>query len=97
MKILSISYVELTGPFKLMPGSYDYGFEYLLPNSLPTSFEGKRGHIRYTVKCVIAIRIWPDEVLYEPITVIRELDLNVNPEFKVNYLIHTFFVSTFEE
>lgn len=81
----------------MTPGLHDYEFEYLLPNSLPTSFEGKRGYIRYTVKCVIAIRIWPDEVLNEPITVIREFDLNSYPEFRVTYLMHTFIVPNFEK
>lgn len=65
-------------------GSYDYSFEYKLPYEMPTSFEGKYGHIRYAACVVLGIPMWSDEEFEEPFTFIQTIDLNVNAALRVS-------------
>lgn len=62
----------------------------MLPDGLPTSFEGRFGHIRYTARVVLDIPLWPDKTFEEPFTVLKAINLNEIPTLRV---IHFIFVS----
>lgn len=64
-------------------GNHVYPFTCVLPPTLPSSFEGDYGHVRYTIK-VILDRPWKfDQEIKAAFTVISPLDLNVNPSLTV--------------
>jgi hypothetical protein len=67
----------------LAEGEHCFPFSTLLPPKLPSSFEGKFGHIRYTVKVVIK-RPWKfDHEIKSAFTVISPVDLNIREAAKV--------------
>lgn len=55
----------------MQPGTYEYGFQCDLPTTLPTSFEGEFGYIRYTATVCLDRVMWPDQIFEESITVIN--------------------------
>ncbi|XP_044729870.1 arrestin domain-containing protein 17-like [Chrysoperla carnea] len=68
---------------EIPPGKYSYPFSCKLPESLPSSFEGKYGHIRYTAKVTLD-RPWKFDQEYKTaFTVISTVDLNLNPQVKI--------------
>lgn len=70
------------GDVVINPGEYVYNFHYALPPTLPSSFEGTFGHIRYTVKAMMQ-RPWKfDHGAKAAFTVIAPLDLNMYPHVK---------------
>lgn len=48
--------------------------------------EGKIGYIRYSVNVILDIPIWPDKTFEEPFTVIKAVDLNSVPAYRVTLL-----------
>lgn len=64
-------------------GLYEYNFQCDLPSQLPTSVEGKYGHIRYTARVVLDIPMWPDTEFKERFTVIKPFDLNKDRSLRV--------------
>ncbi|PNF44086.1 hypothetical protein B7P43_G16231 [Cryptotermes secundus] len=69
-----------SGSTEMLPaGSHFFQFCMVVPNHLPSSFEGKYGHIRYTVKGILD-RPWTfsHEVMASFI-VMSTLDLNLDP------------------
>ena len=68
---------------ELPAGQHTYPFTCALPPTLPSSFEGEFGHIRYTIKVTLD-RPWKfDQDTIKAFTVISAVDLNVNPRLKV--------------
>ncbi|KAJ4443542.1 hypothetical protein ANN_05215 [Periplaneta americana] len=64
----------------LPAGEYCYQFNMILPNNLPSSFEGKYGYIRYTVKATLD-RPWKfDHDVKAAFTVLSHVDLNSDPQ-----------------
>lgn len=64
-------------------GQQVYPFTCVLPPTLPSSFEGVHGFVRYTVK-VIFDRPWKfDQEVKVAFTVLSPLDLNQNAELTV--------------
>lgn len=60
----------------MAPGFHTYRFSCLLPQNLPTSFEGQHGKIRYTCK-VSLDRPWKFDLTYKvAFTVLKQQDLN---------------------
>ncbi|XP_058454318.1 arrestin domain-containing protein 2-like [Malaya genurostris] len=60
----------------VQPGTYNHGFACKLPETLPASFEGKRGHIRYWLKATLE-RPWRQTKMHSlNFQVVRQLDLN---------------------
>jgi hypothetical protein len=58
----------------------------LLPDHLPASFEGKYGHIRYTVKGIL-LRPWKhNHEVMATFSVMPKLDLNLDPLNRVSLL-----------
>lgn len=75
------------GELELPIGTHIYPFTCLLPPTLPSSFEGEFGHVRYTVKVKLD-RPWKfDHETKAAFTVLSPLDLNANPRLKVRLLI----------
>lgn len=64
-------------------GEHSFPFEVRLPeDNLPTTFEGKHGHVKYWLKAILD-RPWKDEIkIVEPFTVTERIDVN-QPEFLV--------------
>lgn len=81
------------GPtIELPSGTYTYPFSYTLPSTLPSSFEGPEGHIRYTIKATLdPPRRFGDEVKIA-FTVISPVDLNLNSRLKVSVFIRNLLV-----
>lgn len=68
---------------ELPAGTHSYPFTCALPPTLPSSFEGEFGHVRYTIKVTLD-RPWKfDQDMKMAFTVISPVDLNVNPRVKV--------------
>ncbi|KAK3098424.1 hypothetical protein FSP39_019320 [Pinctada imbricata] len=82
--------VELDAPMKmrgmgsgennnLPQGQHAFPFSFILPPSLPSSFEGTWGYVRYTIKATID-KPWKfDHDTKRPFTVVALLDLNLQP------------------
>lgn len=69
---------------ELPAGRRKYTFACKLPTTLPTSFEGLYGYIRYTVKVILERSRKFDHTLKVAFTVLNELDLNsVSPTLLV--------------
>lgn len=66
-----------------MPGTYNYNFECMLPPGLPTSVEGRYGHVRYNIRVVIDRPLWSDKQFKVPFTVIRPVNINDFPSLRV--------------
>lgn len=64
-------------------GQYQYNFHCNLPAGLPTSLEGDVGYIRYRVRVVLDIPLWPDEEFEDIFTVIKPLNLNYDSTLRV--------------
>lgn len=66
----------------LEAGTHSYPFTCALPPTLPSSFEGEWGFVRYTVKVTLD-RPWKfDQDIKMAFTVISPVDLNANPRVK---------------
>ena len=67
----------------LIPGLHEYPFEFQLPYAVPSSFEGKFGHIKYTFRVVIQVPLWMNKVFKEQFTLIKAFNLNDHPVLRV--------------
>lgn len=73
---------------ELPPGTHKYPFTCALPPTLPSSFEGEFGHVRYTIKVTLD-RPWKfDQETKMAFTVVSHMDLNVNPEYRAPMQLH---------
>ncbi|KAK7870800.1 hypothetical protein R5R35_005463 [Gryllus longicercus] len=63
----------------LPPGTHSYPFRLILPLDLPSSFESKHGHVRYTAMAAIRRSGRFDHHCKSAFTVICPLDLNNEP------------------
>lgn len=70
--------------FALKAGMHVYPFGLELPSDLPSSFEARHGHIRYTIEVVIDVPLWMNKVFKEEFTVIKSLNLDDHPSLRVN-------------
>lgn len=63
--------------YELHPGIHQYPFAFQLPAEIPSSFDGKHGNVRYTLKAVMK-RSWykHDYICEIPITIHSVVDLN---------------------
>ena len=73
-----------SGPtLDLAAGITTYSFACMLPESLPSSFEGKYGHIRYSCKAVLDRPLKTDKEFRLPFSVIKSEDLNAVPSLAI--------------
>lgn len=68
----------------MQPGTYNYDYHCNLPEGLPTSLEADIGHIRYMVRVILDIPLETDTEFSEMFTVIKPLNLNLNPANRVS-------------
>ncbi|CAD6995989.1 unnamed protein product [Ceratitis capitata] len=64
-------------------GDYSYTFHVILPENLPTSFDGKYGQIHYEIITTIDRPARYPKVFKLPFTVIQPLDLNADTIYRV--------------
>ena len=67
-------------------GDYSYTFHVILPDNLPTSFDGKYGQIHYEIITTIDRPARYPKVFKLPFTVIQPLDLNLDTIYRVSGL-----------
>ena len=68
---------------ELQMGSYEFPFNFTLPQNIPSSFEGPHGGVRYYVKVTID-RPWKFDHSHTCFfTVVTPVDLNMNPQAQV--------------
>lgn len=65
---------------------YTYTFECQLPEGLPTSLEGDFGFIRYSATVVLEYPMNPPKVFVQYISVLKKLDLNLDPFMRVSLI-----------
>jgi len=71
--------------FRLEGGTHRYPFTFRLPPSVPSSYEGQVGYVRYTAEAKMVRPLKSDHVTRSAFTVISLVDLNLEPaEFRVN-------------
>ncbi|XP_032593465.1 arrestin domain-containing protein 17 isoform X2 [Drosophila grimshawi] len=66
-----------------LAGEYSYTFHVILPDNLPTSFDGKYGQIHYEIITTIERSGRYPKVFKLPFTVIQPLDLNADAIYRV--------------
>ncbi|TMW45818.1 hypothetical protein DOY81_009099 [Sarcophaga bullata] len=64
-------------------GTHAYSFNITLPTECPTSIEGEYGRVRYEFVVRINRFYRFDNVFKQQITVLRSVDLNLNPSYKL--------------
>ncbi|KAF2885772.1 hypothetical protein ILUMI_20407 [Ignelater luminosus] len=70
------------GEVVIPPGQHTYPFTCVLPPTLPSSFEGEFGYVRYIIKVTLD-RPWKfDQEAKRAFTVLSPVDLNVNSRLK---------------
>lgn len=70
---------------ELSAGVTSYSFACALPESVPSSFDGKYGNIRYICKAIIDRPSKPDKEYQLPFIVIKNENLNLIPELSQPY------------
>jgi hypothetical protein len=75
--------MEMGDDNPLSPGEHIYPFCFRLPYNLPSSFEGKAGYVRYTIRGIIDRPGEVDYITKRAFTVIAPLDLNTQPNAEV--------------
>lgn len=78
IKICSISAEERCLTAKI----YRFPFQFKLPSESPVSFEGAYGYIRYKLTAIIESPFRSNDVLTEPITILRAIDAT-EPDMQV--------------
>ncbi|XP_065354354.1 arrestin domain-containing protein 3-like [Calliphora vicina] len=71
------------GEGTLPAGTHTYTFQILVPLRCPTSCEARYGHIRYELMLKLNRPFRFDNEFSKPLTVLKLLDLNLNPAFRI--------------
>lgn len=69
----------------MMPGTYSYRFQCVIPPSVPTSVEGSIGHIRYSACLTIDIPMFQSKEFQQTFYVLKTIDLNNYPMLRVSF------------
>lgn len=70
--------------FEIPAGRHEFPFSFQLPEGIPSSFEGKHGRVRYSIKAVIVRSLLQRNFeCKQPFTVNAPLDLNTITEAKM--------------
>jgi hypothetical protein len=83
--LYSVTFCAVSGMTEMLPaGEHSFLFSMMLPYNLPSSFEGKYGYVRYTVKATLD-RPWKfNHEVKAAFTVLLHLDLNLLPLYRVS-------------
>ncbi|XP_058825944.1 arrestin domain-containing protein 4-like [Topomyia yanbarensis] len=73
---------ENGAPLEIAQGTHVFKFVCALPDTLPTSFEGQYGHVRYTITICVERPTQQNTIYREAITVLRQLNLNDDPTLR---------------
>lgn len=73
------------GKIRMMPGTYSYRFQCVIPPSVPTSVEGSIGHIRYSACLNIDIPMFQSKEFQQTFYVLKAIDLNNHPILRVSF------------
>ncbi|XP_065365055.1 arrestin domain-containing protein 3-like [Calliphora vicina] len=87
--------ITVRGVGTMPAGTYTYPFQILLPVRCPTSCEARHGHIRYELMLKINRLFHFDNEFSKSLTVLKLLDLNINPAFRIPIESEEFFSSSF--
>lgn len=79
-----------TTPLEWTAGEYSYTFHIILPENLPTSFDGKYGQIHYEIITTIDRFSRSPKIFKLPFTVIQPVDLNANSIYRVKLFLFLF-------
>lgn len=84
--IMSVTFAPHTDKLiTIQPGIQVHSFAYLIPMNCPTSFEGRYGHIRYSINVIILCAEQREHRFLRIFTINNVMDLNYNsPLLKVN-------------
>jgi hypothetical protein len=83
--LYSVKYYAVAGVTEVLPaGENSIPFSMMLPNHIPSSFEGEYGYVRYTVKATIDRRWKFDLEVKAAFTVLLSFDLNLDPHNRVS-------------
>lgn len=74
------------GKIRMMPGTYAYRFQFIIPPHVPSSVEGSVGHIRYTACLTIDIPMFQSKEFQQTFYVLKSIDLNNYPMLRVSFL-----------
>lgn len=69
----------------MMPGTYSYRFQCVIPPNMPTSVEGSVGHIRYSACLTIDIPMFQSKEFQQTFYVLKTIDLNNYPMLRVSF------------
>lgn len=70
----------------MMPGTYAYRFQFVIPPYVPSSVEGSVGHIRYRACLTIDIPMFQSKEFQQTFYVLKSIDLNNYPILRVSFL-----------
>jgi hypothetical protein len=81
----NVTFYAVSGMTEMLPaGEHSFRFSMMLPNHLPSSYEGQCGYVRYTVKATLD-RPWKfDHEVKAAFTVLLHVDLNLDPLNRVS-------------
>jgi sporulation-control protein spo0M len=83
--LYNITYYPVSAFLKVLPaGEHSFPFSMILPNDLPSSFEGQYGYVRYTVEATLDPLLKDDNEVKAAFTVLLLLDLNLDPLNRVS-------------
>ena len=78
-------------------GNFQYPFSFQLPPTLPSSFEGEHGNVRYFIKGTID-RPWRfDHTCKTMFTVVANFDLNQLPQLIVSMILIYFCIVSWND
>ena len=77
--------ISILGGAEILPaGEHFFQYSMVLPHHLPPSFEGKYGHIRYTVKGILDNPWKLNHEVVTSITLLSQVDLNFDSRYRVS-------------
>lgn len=74
----------------MMPGTYSYRFQCVIPPGVPTSVEGSIGHIRYSACLTIDIPMFQSKEFQQTFYVLKTIDLNDYSMLRVSFFVVDF-------
>jgi hypothetical protein len=83
--LYNVTYYAVSVFQEVLPaGEHSFPFSMILPDDLPSSFEGQYGYVRYTVQAILDPLLKDDHEVQADLTVLLLLDLNLDPLNRVS-------------